>query len=185
MSGHGELRPRLDEGVQSARHHGAGAGAEEVGAQHADRHAVEAHVVAEDAGSLCRAKKMIDGEMILQVLADRQIDDRVRCRSARRWSAGPMPDSISSCGELNAPPDRITSRSASACTIVAGRLDVLDAAWRACLHDARASRARRFRPCRFGALFAPGAGRRWRSDERRPLRIVYWPRPKPSCCAPL
>jgi hypothetical protein len=29
-----------------------------------------------------------------------------------RWSAGPMPDSISSCGLLIAPPDRMTSASA-------------------------------------------------------------------------
>ena len=47
--GHRKLGPRLDEGMQPARHHRAGAGAEEVGAEHADRHAVEAHVVAEHA----------------------------------------------------------------------------------------------------------------------------------------
>ncbi len=35
----------------------------------------------------------------------------------RRWSAGPMPESISSCGELTAPPESTTSRVArAACT---------------------------------------------------------------------
>ncbi len=33
---------------------------------------------------------------------------------ARRCSAGPMPDSIRSCGELNVPLDTITSLAASA-----------------------------------------------------------------------
>ena len=32
----------------------------------------------------------------------------------RRWSAGPMPETIMSCGELMAPPERMTSRSARA-----------------------------------------------------------------------
>ena len=72
--GHRELRPRLDEGVQPARHHGAGSGAEEVGADHAARHAVETHLAVERAGAL-RAKHDQHGEMILQVLADRQVDD--------------------------------------------------------------------------------------------------------------
>jgi hypothetical protein len=34
-----------------------------------------------------------------------------------RWSAGPMPDSISSCGLLTAPPHRMTSPSALAISV--------------------------------------------------------------------
>ena len=34
--------------------------------------------------------------------------------SSRRWVAGPMPESISSCGLLIAPPDRTTSAAAYA-----------------------------------------------------------------------
>ena len=74
--GHRQLRTRLDEGMQPARHHGAGAGAEEIGADHGDRHAIETHVVAERA--LVEALEKDDHrQVVLQVLADRQIDHRL------------------------------------------------------------------------------------------------------------
>ncbi len=49
--------------------------------------------------------------MVLQVLADGQVDDR-RDAVLAQVIGGPMPDSISRCGELKHPPERITSRSA-------------------------------------------------------------------------
>ena len=39
-----EIAPRLEKRVQPSGHHDAGAGAEEIRAQHAHRHAVEAHL---------------------------------------------------------------------------------------------------------------------------------------------
>jgi hypothetical protein len=55
----------------------------------------------------------IDIHVVLQVLADAgQIVQRVDADGSRRWSAGPMPDSISSFGEPIAPDVTITSRSA-------------------------------------------------------------------------
>jgi hypothetical protein len=48
--GHRELWPRLDEGMQPARHHRGGPGAEEVRTDHAHRHAVESHLAMKHAG---------------------------------------------------------------------------------------------------------------------------------------
>ena len=80
--GHRELGPRLDEGMQPAGHHRARAGAEAVGADHADRHAVEPHFAAERA--LVEPLEEDDHrEVILQVLADRQIDDRLDAHLAQ------------------------------------------------------------------------------------------------------
>ncbi len=70
--GHHELGPRLDEGVQPARHHGAGAGAEQIGADHAPRHAVEPHLVVERT-RIGTGEIELRRQMILQVFADRQI----------------------------------------------------------------------------------------------------------------
>ena len=50
---------------------------------------------------------------VLQVAADaRQVDAHGDAVRAAARAAGPMPDSISSCGVLKAPPQRITSRRA-------------------------------------------------------------------------
>ena len=56
-------------------------------------------------------------EMILQIAPDRQVGDDLDAVVAADVPAGPMPDSIRSCGELNAPPARITSLAASTCTV--------------------------------------------------------------------
>ena len=155
--GHRELRPRLDEGVQAAGHHRGRAGAEEIGADHAHRHAVEAHLAVEHAGVRPSRIGHVGAEVVLQVLADRQIDDRLDAGS-RRCSAGPMPDSISSCGELNAPLATITSRSACALhAVAADALDDIRRRSRACPASARASHARRSRRRGSAAL---RAGRR-------------------------
>ena len=55
--------------------------------------------------------------MILQILADRQVGNERRCRSSRKCSAGPIPESIRICGVLNVPAATITSRSRLACNI--------------------------------------------------------------------
>ena len=70
---HRKLGPRLDESVQPARHHRAGAGAEEVGADHADRHAVAPHLL-EKRAFVQALEKDDHREVVLQVLTDRQID---------------------------------------------------------------------------------------------------------------
>ena len=74
--GHRQLRTRLDEGVQSARHHGAGPAAEQVRADHAQRHAIEPHFPAERA-RVQALEKDDDSEVILQILADGQIVQRL------------------------------------------------------------------------------------------------------------
>jgi hypothetical protein len=51
-------------------------------------------------------------EMILQVLADARHVPKHFDAPRAQVLAGPMPDSISSCGELKAPPHRITSARA-------------------------------------------------------------------------
>ncbi len=88
--GHRKLRPRLDEGVQAARHHGRRPAAEEVAAQHVQRHLVEPHVVAEFAATGPREHDQ-HREMVLQIFADRQIGDRLdadRAQMIGRADAG-------------------------------------------------------------------------------------------------
>ena len=51
---------------------------------------------------------------ILEVLADAGEIDAHRDAVRLEPVAAPMPDSISSCGVLNAPPARMTSRAANA-----------------------------------------------------------------------
>jgi hypothetical protein len=46
-----------------------------------------------------------------------------------RWSAGPMPDSISSCGLLTAPPDKMTSAPACSLATSPCRRYVTPVAW--------------------------------------------------------
>ncbi len=53
----------------------AGPRAEQIGAHHADGHAVEAHLAMEGAG-LAPPKEHVGAQVVLQVLADRQIDQR-------------------------------------------------------------------------------------------------------------
>ena len=52
-----------------------------------------------------------DHRVVLQVAAHPgQVDHGRRCRARARWLPGPMPESISSCGLLIAPPQSSTSR---------------------------------------------------------------------------
>ena len=80
--GHRKLGPRLDEGVQAAGHDGAGAGAEEVSADHAEGHAVEPHLL-EERAFVQAPEEDDDREVILQVLADRQVDHRLDAHFAQ------------------------------------------------------------------------------------------------------
>ncbi len=73
--GNHQLGARLDEGVQTARHHGTRTGAEEIGADHADRHPIEAHLLSEGAVGQ-PLEKDAHRQVILQVRPDRQIDHR-------------------------------------------------------------------------------------------------------------
>ena len=87
--GHRQFRPRLDEGVQAARHHRARPGAEQIRAHHAHRHAVEPHLAVERAGLLARVGH-VGAEMVLQILSDRQIGgniDAERTQMLRRSDA--------------------------------------------------------------------------------------------------
>ena len=70
-----KLGARLDEGMKSARHHGGGTDAEQIGREHARRHAVEPHLPVERSrAAACERQEHRD--MVLQIAADRQIDDR-------------------------------------------------------------------------------------------------------------
>ena len=65
--------------------------------------------------------------VVLQVLARPRADrQRPRCRAGAAESAGPMPESCSSCGDLQGAADRITSRSARA-RLLRPRRDPFDA----------------------------------------------------------
>ena len=113
-----------------------------------------------------------------------EVARRPRSRARRSWAAGPMPESISSCGELNAPPQSTTSRAASKRTrlavahaLDAGRARPSSTSTRVHVHaclDRQVRRARRWdagrRPPRCSA------GRRTASPGRRPT---------PSCTAAL
>ena len=59
--------------MEAARHDGAGAAAEQIGADHIHRHAVEPHIVAKFAAGIAHPKDQ-SGEVMLQILSDRQID---------------------------------------------------------------------------------------------------------------
>ncbi len=80
--GHRKLGPRLDEGMQSARHHGAGPAAEQISPHHADRHAIEAHLAMKRAG-VRPGVGHIGAEMILQIAPDRQVGDHIDAEPAQ------------------------------------------------------------------------------------------------------
>ena len=72
----GHVLLHLDEGVQAARHDRSGASSQKIGAQHAERHAVKAHLAMETSGRGAVPGDP-DAEMILKILADAGgIDDR-------------------------------------------------------------------------------------------------------------
>src|SRR5262249_31855423 len=105
---------RLDKGVQPARHHGRGPGAEQVAAQHAQRHLVEPHALAELARRLLHADVHDDdGDVVLQVSADRQVDHRLHA-DRPQMAGGADAGQHQPRREVNAPPLTITSRSAVA-----------------------------------------------------------------------
>src|SRR5258707_14083099 len=95
----------------------------------------------------------------------------------RRCGAGPMPDNIKICGVLKAPPETITSRAAPArstrppltyetpVAVVPRRIT-------------RVTTARRS-TVRLGRRIA-GLRNAVAAEERRPVWLVYWLRPKPS-----
>ncbi len=101
----------------------------------------------------------------------------------RRWSAGPIPESSSSCGEPIAPALRITSRSAP--TTRSRRPG------RGCARPSRGrptsstpSTVAWVTTSRFGRFMF---GRRYASAalNRAPLRCVTWTGDAPSCSGPL
>ena len=107
-------RPEFTRGERrhAARNVARDAGAAEqigVGERHGD--AVEPHRAVDGAGGAARSNDDHHGDVVLQVPADaaqRHLRlDAVRC-AARPGS--PMPDSISTCGELITPPASSTSR---------------------------------------------------------------------------
>ncbi len=71
-----ELRPGLDEGVQTARNDGCRPGAEEMSLDQTHRHDVEAHGPAERASFGTRVGDL-DCDMILKILPDGKIGDRI------------------------------------------------------------------------------------------------------------
>ncbi len=99
-----------------------------------------------------------------------------------RWSAGPMPDSIRRCGELNTPPARITSRAArSSCVRPSLRYSIPTARVPSIITRVASA------PVISVTFGRASAGRRKARAalHRRPLRMVDWPREMPSCSAPL
>ena len=70
---------------------------------------------------LLRGDLEIEFEMVLQILADAGRSATTSIPSARSSAAGPTPESLSNCGELIAPPHRITSRRAPALVLAPPR----------------------------------------------------------------
>jgi len=71
-----EILPCFDERVQPAGHHRTDAGAEQVALDHAPRHAVEAHGIAERRRLVRTVEHERDCDVVLQVLANRKINLR-------------------------------------------------------------------------------------------------------------
>ena len=97
---------------------------------------------------------------------------------SRKCSAGPMPDSMRICGVLKAPAETITSWPAFARVV--------------CPFQTYSTPVARVPSISTRVVSAPvvtvrlgrfSAGLRYAAaaDERRPLRMEYWLRPKPSC----
>jgi hypothetical protein len=74
--GHLELRARLDVALQTERHRRRGPGAEEVRLEHRKRDAIVAHQVVERARFSAALPQQHALEVVLQVVAHRQRDDR-------------------------------------------------------------------------------------------------------------
>ena len=95
--------------------------------------------------------------------------------------AGPIPDNINNCGELNTPPQSMTSRLASARTVAPRCTNSTPVARvpRSVTLVARASvRSVRLGRCSTGFRYAFDA------DALRPFQIVHWLSPKPTGSAP-
>jgi hypothetical protein len=93
-----------------------------------------------------------------------------------------MPDNISNCGELIAPPARMTSRSARA-ILVSPCLTYSMPTARVPSNTTRVASA----PTSIVRLGRFSAGRRYAvaALQRRPSRMVIWIAANPSCSAPL
>ena len=96
----------------------------------------------------------VEFQMVLQVLADAgQVGAPRGCRAPAARSAGPMPESFSSCGELIGPPDRITSRRAMRLRAPPA-LQIAHARRRACPRTGSRVASACVRTSRFGRLIA-------------------------------
>src|SRR4029079_9271411 len=74
--GNGKFRARLDERVQPTWNHRCWTCAEDIGLNETEDHPVDAHHATERSG-VRTCPRQRDGRMILQVLSDRKVDDRL------------------------------------------------------------------------------------------------------------
>ena len=167
-------RIALEERRDAARQVGREAGAEDEALGDAQSHAVEPHVPLERT-ALAAGIGNERGDVILQVLADaaqRQPSPRCRAPRARRDRRCRTASAV--CGELIAPPARITSRSAAR-DLSSPALAGIRRRRRACPRSRRASPA----PDLDGQIAAPTAP----GADRRPRRCSAGRCGSSSACA--